>query len=513
MSAAKDQVAGAVSAGSGDDAADAELRRLGYSPELKRVMGFFSSFAASFSGISITNSLFLTLPVILANSGAGGIWTWIPSSIGAILVALIFADLVGRIPVAGYAYQWSSRLTTPRVGWFVAWAGIMAFGVGCASVVYGTAPFFLSEFGIEVTFSSQIWCAVIFTVIVAAINLVGLRLAAIINNFAVAAELVGGGLIGVGLLVTAIVAHPHPVSDLFHQQPGASGGYFGAWILAFLLGAYSYAAWELPADLAEETHDAPNVAAKAMLWSVGITAVAGMLLLISYTYASPDIGQTLNEDVPILSIIQYQWGGTLTDICNIFFLVSFVSLAILIMAGAARLLYSLGRDNMILGSSLLKRVSKEKVPGWAIVATALFVIAMFVIPAEISSSVSAYTLGTASVGYNAVYLMMVIIYIVQAHRGKLPEQFGGISLGRWALPIAYVAAVWQLFLIGTLTLPNINQKVGLTSLIFFAVAGIWYLVYVHRATGRGEAGPPPTPSLDDAAADAKAAAVPAGGAE
>ena len=88
---------------------------------------------------------------MLEKSGTAGLWTWIISAFGCLLIAMIFADLAGRIPLAGYAYQWASRLTNPNLGWFVAVCGLIGFGVGAAGTAYGVTPYFLSEFGIETT--------------------------------------------------------------------------------------------------------------------------------------------------------------------------------------------------------------------------------------------------------------------------------------------------------------------------------------------------------------------------
>ena len=46
---------------------------------------------------------------------------------GQILVALVLAERAGRLPLSGYAFQWTSRLASSHYGWFVGWAGLMAF--------------------------------------------------------------------------------------------------------------------------------------------------------------------------------------------------------------------------------------------------------------------------------------------------------------------------------------------------------------------------------------------------
>jgi amino acid transporter len=468
------------------------LEHFGYEQQLDREMGWFSSFAASFSGVSITTGVLLTLPFVLTQAGTGGLWTWIISALGCLLIAAIFADLAGRIPLAGYAYQWASRLTNPNFGWFVAVCGLIGFGVGASGTAYGVTPYFLAEFGIEVTRNATIIGAIALTLIVMLINIAGIRIATTFNNAAVVTEIVGGVGVAIALLVYAIVVHPHPVSFLFHQQPGAHGAYFGAFLLAFLLGAYTFAGWELPADLAEETRNATSIAQRTIIASVIAVAVTGLILLVGFSYASPGISKTLGEPFPVLSIIQYQWGTTAKDLVDILFMISFVSVVLLIQAGAARLLFSLGRDNMAPFGTFFGRVHlRFKTPYTALIGTAVFGILMFTVPALISAKVLEYILGTASVGFNLVYMLVAGVYLVKAHRGTLPQQFGSFTLGRWGKPIALVSLIWQVFLVGTLTLPNINHKVGLTTLAMIAVGLLWYLAWVRPRVKRGEAGPHP----------------------
>jgi amino acid transporter len=215
------------------------------------------------------------------------------------------------------------------------------------------------------------------------------------------------------------------------------------------------------------------------------------VLLVSYIYASPNIATTAGESVPVLSILQYQWGSTAKEIINVLFLVGFLATSMVILTGAARLLFSLSRDNMAPFSRQFRRVSKRhQVPHFAIIGVSIFAVLMFTIPALISSKALSYVLGTASVGYNLVYLLMSALFVVMVRRGTLPRSFGRFSLGRWAEPVGWAATIWQLFLIGTLTLPKINQNIGLTTLGMFAVAAVWYLVHVRPRTLSGEAGPP-----------------------
>ena len=188
---------------------------------------------------------------------------------------------------------------------------------------------------------------------------------------------------------------------------------------------------------------------------------------------------------------------------DVLFLISFVAVSLVIMAGAARLWYSLARDNMTPFSRIFSQVSDRfRTPHWALIGVTIFSFGMFAIPAKISSTALSYVVGTAAVGYNLVYLLVAGMFVYKVRKRSLPPSFGRFTLGRWAEPVGWAALIWQVFLVCTLTLPNINQAVGWTTLAMIGVGGIWYIVYVHGATGRGEAGPHHAAVEDETSASA-----------
>src|SRR5438876_8653469 len=104
---------------------DQALQRFGYQQEFKRELKRFASFAVGFSFISITTGIFSTYGSVLNWGGPLGIWTWPFVVVGQFLVALVFAALASRMPIAGYSYQWVSRLVNPKIGWLVGWVSFM----------------------------------------------------------------------------------------------------------------------------------------------------------------------------------------------------------------------------------------------------------------------------------------------------------------------------------------------------------------------------------------------------
>ncbi len=79
---------------------DVELAEFGYRPELKRTLGNFHTFAAGSSYISILTG---TLQLFHFGYGSGGPaywWSWPMVFVGQFAVALCFAELAARYPVA-----------------------------------------------------------------------------------------------------------------------------------------------------------------------------------------------------------------------------------------------------------------------------------------------------------------------------------------------------------------------------------------------------------------------------
>src|SRR4051794_758805 len=91
------------------DAAD--LKKIGYVQELLRDMGGFSSFALSFSVVSIITGITQLYGYGFQHGGPLQLtFGWILVSIFTMSVALSMAELASAFPTAGALYHWSSIL-------------------------------------------------------------------------------------------------------------------------------------------------------------------------------------------------------------------------------------------------------------------------------------------------------------------------------------------------------------------------------------------------------------------
>jgi amino acid transporter len=90
---------------------DAKLEQFGYTQKLDRSVGKLASFALGFATISATTAVFTGFGAGYFTAGAPFVWTLLLAAAVFLIWTFIAADLTAKIPLAGYAYQWTSRMT------------------------------------------------------------------------------------------------------------------------------------------------------------------------------------------------------------------------------------------------------------------------------------------------------------------------------------------------------------------------------------------------------------------
>lgn len=203
-------------------------------------MSGFSSFAISFSLISVLTGIFANFNFGFAQVGGVIAWSWLLVGLGQFLVALVMADLSSHYPISGYGYQWTARLVNPHYGFFVGWFLLIQFITGFPGTSQALAVTLHSMMG----GSSGGWTVSLITLgvitAVTIIHLYGINLVARINDLGVYAELAGvilliGALAGIWLWAGAI-----NTENLFLAVNAGSkhAAGFSSLALSLLLGAW-----------------------------------------------------------------------------------------------------------------------------------------------------------------------------------------------------------------------------------------------------------------------------------
>src|SRR5437773_10369315 len=91
-------------AGSQEAADTRDLAGFGYKQELKRILGFYPSFAVAFSYISPSTGSFTLYALGLGIGGPFFFWSWPLVALGPFIIALNFPAVSAPFPGAGAVY-------------------------------------------------------------------------------------------------------------------------------------------------------------------------------------------------------------------------------------------------------------------------------------------------------------------------------------------------------------------------------------------------------------------------
>jgi amino acid transporter len=471
---------------------DSVVSAFGYTQELNRALKFFSLFAVAFSVVSISTGVFLNYGFALNSFGPASIWTWPIAAVGQIVMALIMAELATKIPLAGYAYQWGARLVGSAYGWFVAAFALiyMLVTVGAISLL-GIGPLLLTSLGISNPDQRLVLAVAAFLMLSAiVVNVISVKLASRVNNLAVFAEIAGTMFLAVLLLIVWALntddPHRASVTILGDTTRTQGGSVFYCFALAGLIGIYTLVGFELSADLSEEAIDSQKAVPRGVIAGVAVSAVLGMIALISFTLAIPNLNEVQQSSQPLVTIAEHWLPTPLVRLLVFLVAFSMYALIVVTIAGAGRLVFSLGRDNMLPASQHLAAVApRTKTPVKALITCGVIMMAtMFW--GYFQTDAFTTLIGATSLAPYLVYLLIVVAYIIR--RRTLAQVEGGFNLGRFGVPLMSFGLVWIVCAVLVLSLPAPFHGAVKVVAGGAVLAALWYALVLRRRIAAGKAG-------------------------
>jgi urea carboxylase system permease len=480
-----------------------DLAALGYKQKLDRPLGGFSSFAASFSYLSILTGTFQLFYVGYAAGGPAAWWTWPMTFAGQFLIALCFAEVAAHYPVAGGVYQWSKYVGSGAWGWMTGWVYLCCQIVTVSAValaVQTTLPQIDSRFqfiGAAADAQDQARNAVILGCVVIAlttiVNMGGVKLLSIVNNLGVVAELTGAVLLIV-LLLGCFQRGPSVVMDT--QGRGVGVGYLGPFLAAALMSSYVMYGFENAGLLAEETRDPRKTAPRAILQALGtVSLLGGMLLLLGLMAAEnlndPALGK---KDGGLPLIVKEALGGTMGKVLLSDVILAITVCALTVQTGAVRLIFGMARDNNLPFSRPLATISvRSKTPVAPAVLTGLLAALPLIVNFNNRKIIDAI-IPASVVLANLAYLLVTTPLLLRRLRGW--PGWGGsgakgvFSLGRWGLMINAAAIVWGVFNIANIGWPRPDEDstwleanaAWLFSAVLILAGAGYYVCFQRRKT-------------------------------
>jgi amino acid transporter len=460
---------------------DAEqLRALGYTSHFDRTMSKWENFSLGFTYLSPVVGVYTIFAGAFIAGGPPMWWTYLLVGLGQLMVCLVFGEIVSQFPISGGLYPWARRLMGKRWAWMAGWVYAWALCCTMAGVATGVAPFLAQLFAVESTPFATTVIALILIVITTVLNLSGTRLLARVAMFGFICELAGAIVVGGYLL---LFARHQPLQVLVNTSfVHAEGHYWPAFLASSLAAMFCYYGFEACGDVAEETPDASRMIPKAMRMTIYIGGAAASWVCLAFVLSITDIDAVISgkDADPIVTLLRAAMGETGFRAVILVVLVSFISCLLSLQAAASRLIFGFARDQMIIGSKYLSRMS----PGKHVPATALVV--MGAVPALIALSALwlqdaiATIISFAALGIYISFQMVVLAALLARLKGWRPA--GPYTLRGWGLIVNVVALLYGVSAIVNILWPRspgqpwyVNYGILVTS-IGVVVLGLLYMV-------------------------------------
>jgi urea carboxylase system permease len=439
---------------------DRSLTDFGYKQQLDRRIGRFSSFAAGVSYISILTG---TFQLFYFGFGAGGpayVWSWPIVFVGQLMVALCFAELAARHPIAGSLYNWTKRLGSATTAWMAGWMMLTASIVTLSATVLAyqiTLPQLWSGFQVvgdgtgtyDVAVNAVVLgsALILFTTVV---NAFGVKLMARINSVGVFIELVAAVLIIVILAVHATRGPGEVLTTTAGRGEGQHLGYLGAFLVAALASGYVMYGFDTASSMGEETIDARRTAPRAVIRAITASFLLGGLILLFGLMSVQDLGdpQLSSSSGGLQYVLLQAAGGGLGKVFLLCIAVAITVCCLAVHTATIRMMFAMARDNNLPFASRLARVDpRRKTPVLPAVLIGVLSIAVLVLNIRQPQVFTALT-SIAVVMIYVAYLLVTVPMLLARLRGRWqpqPVDADGrkhFSLGRWGLPVNVLAVLW-----------------------------------------------------------------------
>jgi amino acid transporter len=504
-----------------------DLHHLGYAQELFRTMGGFSNFAISFSIISILTGAVILFDYGLAWGGpAASTLGWPLVSLFTLMIAASMAEIASAYPTAGGLYYWSSRMRNKDWGWWTAWFNLAGQVAIVAGINYAAASFvnsgivtpILSNFGVGYDNSTavlgpyvngQLLTMAVLMAVQLGINVAGIRLVALLNDFSVwwhigAVAVIVGALFLIGAGKEHTDLSPFAVGALDKTGSasplginlGSAAGYAIpiAFLFSLLQAQWTYTGYDASAHVAEETIAARLSSAWGVFLSVAVSAVVGYIVLFGLVTHLPPLGPMFNCDpATSTSCSQYYGGanaivfttlsynlGQLGDLLGAAIAVAMSLCGLSSIASAGRMAFAFSRDHGIPGSRWLRHVSHRfRTPANAIVAIVVFSYLLTNV-AFIAGGSTAIVIVTA-ISTIALYWAYGVPIFLGLFGQQEWREHAVWKLGRFSRPIAALACLWIAFISVLFLWPTSGNSWTLMAfLVFLAALLVYYFAWARR---------------------------------
>ncbi len=464
-----------------------ELSKFGYKQELERKMNVahLTAFGLNYM-VPIAPAI--VFGFLLQLSGGTVALPYLIAGLAMLFTALSYSVMVRNFPLAGSVYNYVGRGWNVHLGFLSGWVLILDY-ILIPTVTSASSAMYAQQLFPAIPF----WVFLaIFSIGTGILNLFGTEL---LSKMGLWLLIIGEFVIFAGFIVWGkAVFNGMGVGTLFSPEPFQFSS-FAALISASSLAVFSYLGFDAVTTLAEESKQPKRDIPRAIYWSIGIGTLTMFLSGYIGMLVIPDWQNHITDDTWVNTTLFQVSKMTGGDWFSVFYTAGYLTslgvFNLVATAAGARLLYGMGRDNLIPKSIFAKINKRWKTPHWNIllIVSFEFILGLW---SELDKLSSLINYG-ALTGFGMLNLSVIWLYYVKK-KGRSPLKLGdqpnwmpsGIGHVRYTLlPFIGFLIILALFIS--------MDRLALTVGTIWLIVGILFLA----AKTRGFKELPPTLHLND----------------
>ncbi|OHV08926.1 APC family permease [Kushneria phosphatilytica] len=435
--------------------------------ELVRVLARTDVLALAFGAMIGWGWIVLTGTAILNAGSVGAIIAFLIGGVAMALIGLTYAELAAAMPKVGGEHVYSYRALGHFASFLCTWSIVLGYvsvvsfeAVALPTVVEQLAPGYdighlWTVAGWEVK-ATWVAVGVVGSIVMMAINYVGISTAALLQKVVTALILVAGVMFITGSLFTG---HTDNMRPLFNIDGGLVGGIMSVLVMVPFL----FVGFDVIPQAAEEIDLPFRDIGKVLITSV-LLAVAWYSLIILGTSLMLDhdalSGSSLSVPDAMTAVFGSAWGGNLMVLAGIAGIITSWNAFYI---GGSRAIYALAHAGML--PAFLGRLHPQhRTPVNAI----LLIGALSTIAPFLGRPALVWLVDAGGLGIVIAYLMVALSFLVLRHREPSMSRPFLVGRGKWVGGISVALALGMV----CLYLPGSPSALTGTEWVIF---GLWML--------------------------------------
>ncbi|KAF3931051.1 hypothetical protein ABW20_dc0104557 [Dactylellina cionopaga] len=420
------------------------------------------------------------------------LWGWVLVSLISLGIAASLAEICAVFPTAGGVYYWSAMLSTPKyrpiASWITGWLTLVGNWTVTLSICFSTGQLFLSAISIfNEDYVANTWQTVLmFWAVMAvctAINAFFSKHLNLLNTICMIWTAASVLILLIVLLATA--RHRNTAEYVFAHYDASASGYPSGWsfFVGLLQAAYTLTGYGMVASLCEEVQNPGREVPKAMVLSVLMAGLTGVIYIIPLLFVLPEVkivlGVANGQPIGLIfTLVTGSKAGGMGLLALILVIALFAGTGAL--TAASRCTFAFARDGAIPGSRYWSQYNyRLNVPLNGLLLSSAICCLLGLIYFGSTAAFQSFV-GVATICLSTSYGFPIMVNVLNKRKAVQRSTF---SLGKFGYAINIATVVWIILSVVLfcmpVSIPVTAVGMNYASVVFMGFAGVsvaWYAV-------------------------------------